>query len=255
MRLILITAVILGITASIFASIRMWGENQTFKAFESAYFAPRENEKLPLIVVPWEQNFFLEQNPNWILWADVYRGEANQVLVKPWAEKDRFKKELIGTPGPTRPLLLDLLNKFPRTRFVVNCNDNVENIHLQIMQIISEAGAKDRVLFQSDYANILVSAKEVNPMMVFGSSMADLTRLKTYDSLFLLPASNFNSDVFFSPIVYRNRETITTDIAKEIHRRMKRIFLGPLTTKDEVLKALSFDADGLFLADPTIAPL
>jgi hypothetical protein len=254
-KLLALTAVILAIAGSIFSSIRLWGESQTHKPFENTFFAARAEERLPLVIVPWEQKFFLEKNPNWILWIDVYRGEAEQLLVKPWADKDSDKKTLVQKPGPTRPLLKELLEKFPNTRFVVNCNDNVENIHLQLVQVIEEAKASDRVLIQSDYGTILTSAKKEKAMMVFGSTMGDLTRLKTYDSLYLLPAANFKGDVFFTSISYRNRETITAEISKELKRRHKKIILGPLSNKEEVDKALALGADGLFLADPTITPL
>jgi hypothetical protein len=133
---------------------------------------------------------------------------------------------------------------------VINCNDNVDSIHLQLMKAIEDAKALDRVMIQSDYNTILISAKQLQPMVVFGSTVADLTRLKTFDSMFLLPAAPFKGDVFFTPLTYRNRSVINKDIVQEMKRRFKKVFIGPLNSHDELETAKQYEPDGLFVADP-----
>lgn len=231
----------------LFMTVRLWGENQTYKPFDSDFF----KGPTPAIVVGWEQNFLLEKHPDLILWADVYRSlEDENILVKPWADRTKAKKDLEQKENPARPLLKDLLLKFPNTRFVINCNDNVNNIHLHLMKVIEEANALERVLIQSDYNTILISAKQLQPMVVFGSTVADLTRLKTFESMFLLPAAPFKTDVFFTPLKYRNRSAISKDIVLEMKKRFKKVFIGPLNSQEELEEAKQYEPDGLFVADP-----
>lgn len=246
MKLISLILGTLLIAFILFMTVRMWGEGQTFKPFD----APFLKGDGPVVIVGWEQNFLLEKKPDLILWADVYRAKDENILVKPWADRNKGKKDLEQIATPARPLLKDLLVKFPNTRFVINCNDNVQDIHLQLVKVIEEAKAVDRVLVQSDYNTILISMKELNPMIVFGSTIADLTRLKTFDSMWLLPAAPFKTDVLFAPLKFHNRPTVNREISLEMKRRFKKVFLGPLATKEDVEQAKAFEADGFFVEDP-----
>ena len=254
MKLFKLTFGVLMMSAMLFTSIRMWGVNQSYRPFESAFFQNSQAKDLLEIVIPWEQGFLLEKNPQWILWADTYLGDGENLLVKPWADRNLAKKDLEKSPTPARPLLKDLLLKYPQSRFVVNCNENTVDIHHQLMQVIEQAKARDRVLLQSDYNTILDSAKELSPMMVYGSTPADLTRLKAFNSLFLLPTAPFKSDVLFANLTYHQRNTIDRDISQELRHRFKKVFLGPLKSKDELQKALDIGVDGVFLEDPFLAP-
>jgi hypothetical protein len=248
MRIISLTIGTLLMMFVLFMAVRMWGESQTFRPFDAPFLQLKET---PAIVVGWEQNFLLEKNPNLILWADVYRSsEDESLLVKPWADRNKTKQTLEQTPNPARPLLKDLLLKFPNTKFVINCDDNTHDIQQQLAQVIDETKSVDRILLQSNFNTILITVKEINPMIVFGSTIADITRLKTFESMWLLPAATFKGDVFFAPLKYHGRQTISHEMALELKRRFKKIFLGPLSTKAEVEEARSFEPDGLFVEDP-----
>ncbi len=233
----------------LFLSIRFWGEGQSHRPFDSSYWKASDEK---LVVIPWEQNYFLEKNPDWILWADVYRGENQNLLVRPWVDRDIPVKKLEKISSPTRPLLIDLFKKFPKSRWIINCNDNVDEIHTQLAKVIEEAGAGERVIIQSEFNTILISTKEKAPMLLYGSTIADLTRLKVFDSLFLLPAAPFKTDLYFGPLKYMSRPTINRDISQELKKRFKKIFLGPLKSVDEIQQAQDLGADGFFLADPLL---
>jgi hypothetical protein len=232
----------------IFMAARIWGEGQTFKPYD----APFLQFQGQVLVVPWEQNFLLEKKPDLILWADVYRAKDENLLVKPWTDRNKAVKDLEQVATPARPLLKELLEKFPNTKFVVNCDDNVQDIQLQLVKVIQEAKAKDRVLLQSNYNTILTSVKEIEPTLIFGSTIADITRLKTFESMWLLPTAPFSGDVFFAPLKYRGREAVSRDIVMEMKRRFKKVILGPLKNADEVNEAKAYEPDGLFVEDPLL---
>ncbi len=240
-----------------FMTIKMWAEKQTFTAFRAPFFEKfagssdqTEPGISPEIIVGWEQNFLLEKHPALILWADVYRAEDQSLLVKPWADRNKSKKLMEQIPNPARPLLKDLLLKFPKTRFVVNCNDNVQDIQIQLAKVIDESHASDRVLLSSDYNTILLSTKEINPMIIFGSTVADMTRLKTFASMSLLAAAPFKGDVFFAPLKYHGRPAATAELVQEMKRRLRKVILGPLSNPDEVKAAKELQPDGYFVEDP-----
>lgn len=250
MRFLTLVAGTLLFAAILFSSIRFWGQGQTYKAFQTPYFAANSSSSSQELVVPWEQAQLSNNKESWILWADVYRTRDQNLLVKPWADRNRPIKDLEQSPNPTRPLLKDLLLQNPQARFVLNCNANLDGIHRQLVQVIQEAKAVDRVLLQSDYNTVLTSAKELEPMMIFGSTLADLTRIKTFNSMWLLPAAPFKGDVLFVSLKYRGRDTVDHDIVMEMKRRFKKVFIGPLSTKEDIQSALALGADGIFVQDP-----
>lgn len=252
MRLLFITFITLFIVAVGLLTTRFWGQGQRFAPYETEYF---KEANATSVVIPWEQNFFLEKDPNYILWADAYKGDNDVLLVKPWVERDQALKTLEKVSSPTRPTLEELLKKFPNTRFVVNVNDNQEGIHKQIVQVLENSQSKKRVLIQSDYNSILVSTKDLEPLVLYGSTPADITRLNSFDSIGILAAAPFKGDVFFSSLTVRKIEAINPDISDELHRRYKKIFLGPLKTKEDVEKARSLKADGFFVEDPLLLAL
>jgi hypothetical protein len=250
MRILSIVAGTLAFLFIILTTIRLSGLNETYVPYDTAYF----QGTFPVGVVGWEQNFLLEKNPQLILWVDAYRNHRNEIVVKPWAERNQPKVDLELPSSPTRPLLKELLEKFPHTRFVVNCNDNVLNIDTDLAQIISETKAEERVLVASDYDTILISLKQLKPRVAYGSSASDITRLRSFESLWVLPAAPLKADVYFVPLKYRGIDAVDTAIAQEIHRRQKKLFIGPLSTKDEVEQAQRLGADGLFVTDPFLLP-
>ncbi len=239
-------------------TVRFWGQGQSYKPFQTPYFAQETSNSESEIIVPWEQAFLIEKHPRLILWADIYKGSDESLIVRPWIERNTPKVKRTGDAktdqtlpaSETRPLLRDLLLKYPNTRFVINCEINQENIHQQLNQAITEAKATERVLLQSEYNTILESTKELMPMMIYGSTQPDLTRIKTMAALWLLPAAPFKGDVLFVPLQIRKRETIDRDIALEMKRRFKKVFIGPLANAEDVAQAKALGADGLFVEDP-----
>lgn len=59
MRLLQVTIGTAFVCFMLFISVRFWGEGQTFRPYESAFW--HKNEATPLIVIPWEHSFFLEK--------------------------------------------------------------------------------------------------------------------------------------------------------------------------------------------------
>ncbi|MGZ5278821.1 MAG: hypothetical protein ACXWC9_02690 [Pseudobdellovibrionaceae bacterium] len=249
MRLITLIIGTLLMFFMVFMAARMWGENQSFRPFDAPFL---KIENSPVLIVGWEQNFLLEKKSDLILWADVYRAQDENLLVKPWADRNKAKQDLEQTANPARPLLKDLLNQFPNTKFVINCDDNVQDIQKQLVQVINETKSIDRIMLQSNFNTILTTAKIMLPMLVFGSTIADITRLKTFESMWMLPSASFSGDVFFAPLKYRDRNALSRDIVLEMKRRFKKVFIGPLKTPEEVAEARAYEPDGLFVEDPLL---
>lgn len=204
------------------------------------------------VVIPWEQNFFLEKIPGAVLWADVYRGEADLLLVKPWMDRNLPNRQLEKKSNSTRPLLSDLLQQYSQARFVLNITDNVERIHEQVANIIEQTKASGRVIITSPYPVVINSIKDLKPMELYSNSTVDFVKLNFFESIYLLPAMPFKYDLFVGPLLYKKATVVSENMITELHRRHKKVLLGPLSTPEQIQQARKLGADGFFISDPIL---
>jgi hypothetical protein len=122
--------------------------------------------------------------------------------------------------------------------------DNVADAHLRLIEAIEGLKPNARTLVQSDALILMTAVKDSKPEWVFGTSVPDLMRLMTLDSMYVLPAVLFKGDVFISPFTIIKRPAFNDDIIAEMHRRKKRIFLGPIENAAQLEKAKSLNATG-----------
>lgn len=246
MRILALVAGTLFMMMLAYSGARIWADGQIYTPFKTEFFQKDGD----FYILPWEQAYLLEKKADLILWVDVYRNTQGEILVKPWADVGKRKQDLPQEPTEARPRLRDLFFKYPEARWVINCDDNTYDIQLGLSQIVQDTQSQARVLVQSNYNTILDSLKELQPMLLYGSSIADITRLKTFQAMWLLPAAPFKGDVLMTPLRYLNRETVNAEIVGEMKRRFKKVILGPIRTAEDLDVARSLKPDGIFLADP-----
>lgn len=246
MRLIAIIISVLTAVIMALASIHFWGVGQQYIPYENKFF----QSPTPWVIAPWEQNFFLEQKKDLILWANVYATKDHVFLVAPTSERVLKNRDREQNPSPARPLLTDLLKKFPEARFILNITDNSEDIQIQVAQVLESEKSTERIMIQSDFNNVINSLKDLQPRMVYGSTPSDTMRLKSFQSVGILTAAPFKGDIYLAPLKLMQRSSINEGIAQELLRRFKKIIIGPLDKPEEAEQALSLGAQGLYTEKP-----
>lgn len=121
------------------------------------------------------------------------------------------------------------LENLPQSRFILDILDNVENIHELVAGRIKNANAANRVVITSEFNVVITAIKDLLPKSMFGASIADRMRFNAFSSMFILPATPFKGDVYFTPPRHRNIVIINAEIAQELKRRGKPLFLGPVS--------------------------
>ncbi|UOF00256.1 PI-PLC domain-containing protein [Bdellovibrio reynosensis] len=270
MRIFFITLVSFIVLGVLILMARIWGMGQTFPKFEHAFF----NGPAPLIIVKVDTldkaKQVLAQKSDAILWLDVRLSKERTpyILV---ASRDQefltFKQkqqeenpsapiftggrlseytwEQINEFYKTTPALKEFYEQFPTTRFVLNIVDNVSDAHTAIMNTIEGFKPNDRTLIQSDALIIMTSIKELKPQFVYGTSTPDLMRLLSFDSMWILPSTQFKGDVFIAPFTLKKRPAFNDEIIAEMRRRHLRIFLGPIRNQEELTIATRHKAEAL----------
>lgn len=270
MRIIFITIASLVALAILVLMARIWGMGQVHYKFEHAFF----NGTTPMIIVKADTldavKEALKLRPDAIIWADVRFSREKIPFILPASRDVEFldMKKAEQEKNPTTPILIggrlaeypweqinefykttpalkEYYEQFPQTRFVLNIIDNTSEAHIALVNAIKDFKPNERTFIQSDALILMTSIKEIKPEWVYGTSTPDLMRFLTFDSMFILPSTQFKGDVFVAPFLLRKRPAFNDDIIAEMRHRNKRVILGPITNENEYAEASRLNADGL----------
>ncbi len=227
-------------------TVRFWGLNQNYSAYEHRFF----KQEKPWVVAHWEQSFFSEKIPGLILYANVYKTDHELFLVRPSIEEKIKNQKSEQSPSPARPLLQDFLKNHSTFRVVLNFEDNLAGIDQQIENALKDYNRTENIMIQSPYNSVLESVRKLESMFVYGSTMSDTMRFKTFDSIGIISVSPFKGDIYFSELKVKGKDAITKSISSELERRKIPIIIGPIKDFSEAQLALSLGASGLFIEKP-----
>jgi hypothetical protein len=269
MRIIAISVLSLLALAVLITMARIWGLSQPIMVYEHVFFNGAQpiivaqvktleeaqnavklksdvvlwlnvrfsKERVPFVLDPGLDASFLhmkkeeqDKNPQVPIWLGSHLSDY------PWEQINEFYK--------STPSLKEFYEQFPKTRFVVNMVDNVADAHLKLIEAIENLKPNERTIIQSDALALMTATKDLKPEWLYGTSVPDLMRFLTLDSMYVLPATLFKGDVFISPFTIMKRQAFNDDIIAELQRRKKRIFLGPIQNEAQLQKAKSLNVTG-----------
>lgn len=269
MRIFFITLCSLIAVAILIFMARIWGLGQSYPLYDHAFF----NGPTPLLILKVDSlekaQQAVELRPDVVLWLDVRFSREKTVFVLPPAKDREFldakQKEQEKNPQTpilisgrlaeypwqqiqdffkSTPTLLEFYQQFPKTRFIVNVIDNVGEAHTTLVEVLKDSKPNQRTLVQSDVLVLMTAIKEIKPEWVYGTSTPDLMRLMTFDSMYVLPSTQFKGDVFIAPFTIMKRPAFNDDIITEMRRRNKRILLGPIQSESQFAEASRLKVEG-----------
>lgn len=269
MRIFFITVASFIVLGVLILMARIWGLGQNYPLYEHAFFSG----PTPLIIVKADTldaaKEALKLRPDAVIWLDVRFSREKVPFILPetrdkefldmkrqeqeknpttpimiGAKLSEYPWEQINEFYKTTPALKEYYGQFPQTRFVLNIVDNVADAHTTLVNAIKDFKPNERTFIQSEALIIMTSIKDLKPEWVYGTSTPDLMRLMTFDSLYVLPSTQFKGDVFVSPFTILKRPAFNDDIIKEMRRRNKRIFLGPIQSEAQFAEASRYKVDG-----------
>ncbi len=122
---------------------------------------------------------------------------------------------------------------------------NALDIHKEVVAFIEMNNLSQRVLVNSPIDIIIKAIKELKPMWIYGTSISEVTRLKTFSTIMLEPAIGLRGDVFIAPVSYLSRPLADELLVTEMKRRKKIVLLGPLVNESEITPAEQLHPDGI----------
>lgn len=269
MRVLLISIATVIVIGLLILMTRIWGMGQVFAEFPHEYF----NGTPPLMVVKADSleavKTILAKKPDAAIYIDVrVSNDKVAFVLSPTRDEEfmvnrlqmqkdhpetriytggrlsEYSWEQINEFYKTTPALKEYYQQFPQTRFVLNLVDNAMDVHVTVTDAISDLNPDKRTIIQSDANVVIDSVKTLKPAWLYGTSVPDLVRMLTFDSMYLLPAIQYKGDVFIAPFKISKRNAFNADIIEEMRRRHKKIMLGPLKSAEEYAKAQTYSPDG-----------
>ncbi len=137
-----------------------------------------------------------------------------------------------ATPAETdEPLRLsDVLTQLRKHRLILSFFGHQPGLLEVIIRDLATNPAMDRALIQSPEDGMLKDLREAQPLWLYGSSQAQVTRLIMLASLGLEMSAPLKGDVFVmtsqDPEAHE-LERLSDSIIHEIHRREMKIYAGP----------------------------
>lgn len=273
MRLLLTTFVTFLFTLMLYFTIKFWGLGQDYKSYDTPWLTQPSSQKVILrIKEPDEIRKVLElrtsavSSADVVFWLDVHMSldseffSANETEILPLLTPEKLgisryhgDKFYFYALNDLRMLnskifmLKEYFEQFPESKFILNIEDNAQNVHLSLIKFLEERNLQNRVLLQSQIDVIMKSLKSERPTWIFGTSLPEITRLLSFESLGLESAPQIRADAWISPLFFKNRSLLTNRLITELRRRKKYIYLGPLLDESQVVMAQKYKPDGLIL--------
>ena len=277
MRLLLISIGSLVLALFILLTARMWGQGQSYPEYVHPFFGQipfnilqvttvteaqnalikypqivfqlpvRMSQDLILFVLDSqsEQKLILylqnqqEQNPGQLIL------KSQKIYDYSWSEIKQYLNKLsINTEE-----LKTFYKQFAEQKFILDVLDNTYDIDQELIKQLKAFQPDERTLLQSDIGTILSAVKMLKPEWLYGSSKADLVRMKTMQSMWILPALQFKGDVLIAPVKMQNRDFLNPDIISELRRRHKKIIVGPIQNEQELFLAKQYKPDAYLFLD------
>lgn len=252
------------------ASAHFWGLSQSFATYKHAFLEESQPYLVSKVYSLENAKEILALKKDVIFWLDLRTTADKAFLILPaQVEVDVFTSEKLKEryKGPKLSfytlaevklyfpdalLLEDFLKFFPNNRFIANIIDNVDQVHSAFADKIKSLSAENKMLVQADTEVILKSLREIQPFWLFGTAYPDLMRLLSYESMYVLTAAPFRGDVYIAPMSVFKRPSFNKNVLAEIHRRKKKVILGPLDNPAQVQAAMGFSPDGLIAENQEI---
>ncbi len=266
-------ALLIGLT------IRFWGLSLPYKKFEHPFFAYVKTHS-ELVTIPVLNTDRFEYTPNYdgkekllksrlpemapkIVWINIYMTSDRKLITDygfnadafmTWArEKGKFKGKFphnytfaeLSEFSPNIVNLESATDSMPDHQFVINVLTNDLDIHKDVIKFVEDHKIQDRVLINSPIDIVIKAIKEQQPMWVYGTSISEASRVKSFSTMGLEPAISVRGDVFIAPISYMNRPLIDESLVNEMKRRKKFVFIGPVHNEEEKQIAEDLNPDGI----------
>jgi glycerophosphoryl diester phosphodiesterase len=146
----------------------------------------------------------------------------------------------------------EVFKKFPKMVFVLNLKDNSAAALTELLDWMEKTHAYDRATLISDFSGVLREARNLKPKWLFGAATDEIQRSQMIGEMRLLNLDPMSGDYYLVPLEYGPAAMDIPRLLEELHRRKKKIFVGPVNDAEKMRELISLGVDGILTENPSL---
>jgi hypothetical protein len=278
MKLLGISLGALLVAAMLWTTLWFWGQSLTYKQYDHPLLSWSPVQGQPVLALNTdsfqEASEFLKKNPDSILEINLRVTSEGLLYTAPDASLDfifqlpktdasaykgnksfYYSYEFLTSHAPGVVPIEKWMELKPRF-WIFNIVDNAMDIDKNLTLWVEKNKMENLIVLTAEADIVISSLKDKNPLWIFGTSLSDLTKLLTLESIHLEALAPFKRDYFITPVRLgigaKDREVLNPVLVKEMKRRLKKVAIGPVHTDQDREKALNLQPDILILSSDTL---
>ncbi len=228
MRLFFSVFISLFVSAVFFFTVKFWGQSQRYIDYNHAFYS---NVQAPLIFEKSTEKTLVENlQSNKNLYLDIAITLDQQIVLPLQSENTKFRSVNFNDVKSSAVLMSDYATQLNGRRFILNLIENPIAGPDIILNELKKMGfdKENNFVFTSPYDAQMKDLKEKVPAYLFGTTNPEILRIKSMESVYLMEASVFRSDIVIHPINFYREAFFTETLLKDLKRRFKRFIVGPI---------------------------
>ncbi len=240
MRLFMVIIASFIVSAVFFFTIKFWGLSQRYIDYNHPFYSKVET---PLIFQKSNpQNLIDNLNSEKNLYIDIAITLDQQIVMPLDSKNTKFRAENFAQISQPAALMSDYFNELKNKRVILNLIENpIAGPDILLAELKKMGFEKaENFVFTSPFDAQMKDLKEKAPAYIFATTSPEILRIKSMESVFLLEASVFRSDIVIHPLNFYKQAFFTETLMTDLKRRFKRFIVGPiLETEVEAAKKLN----------------
>ncbi len=155
---------------------------------------------------------------------------------------------------PLRILTIEeLFQSFPNIVFNFDLKDNDPNAAVKLSELIKEYNFAKKVVVASFHPHIIEKFRKLSPNVITAAHPKEIrsTLLLQKTKLWRFK-KNFPFDVYEMPPMYNQRQLVTPQFIKNVHRKNLPILLWTINERHDMEKYIKMGVDGIFTDYPSL---
>ncbi len=228
MRLFFSVFISLFVSSVFFFTVKFWGQSQRYIDYNHAFYS---NIQTPLVFEKSTEKTLIENlQSNKNLYIDIAITLDQQIVLPLQSENTKFRSANYNEIKKTAVLMSDYAAQLKGRRLILNLIENPIAGPDIILNELKKMGfdKENNFVFTSPYDAQMKDLKEKAPAYLFGTTNPEILRIKSMESVYLMEASVFRSDIVIHPLNFYHEAFFSETLLKDLKRRFKRFIVGPL---------------------------
>jgi hypothetical protein len=248
MRLFFSVAISLFVSAVFFFTVKFWGLSQRYIDYNHPFYSKVQT---PLMFQKSNSETLIKNlNSKQNLYLDIALTLDQQIVLPLNSINTKFRSDNFTKLSEPAALLSDYAEQLKDRKIILNLIENPIAGPDIILAELKKMGFEkaENFVFTSPFDAQMKDLKDKAPAYLFATSNPEILRIKAMESVYLMEAAVFRSDIVIHPLKFYNQLFFTDTLRNDLQRRFKRFIVGPVNPKD-IEEARKLNPFGIIVQD------